>query len=198
MFSILVKDEENLLTDLIEMDNRNDNITEFLQEKIKNDKKDIFKGMIGILRNNGLISGSWALNTIWNVKITQAGRSYFERKKLYNKNTSNNGNSTYITVTNSTVFTGNISNSNINIDNSISNIQKQTEEKCNDEREKQEMPELLEETKEVIENFEKTSNIDKRRTFFNKISSHLSKHGWFYAEVINLLGQTALNLLLGE
>ena len=194
LFSILVKDEEKLLTDIIEKDNRNDNITEFLQEKIANDPKEIFRGMIGTLRNNGLISGSWASNTIWNVKITQAGRSYFERKELYNKNTLNN-NSTYITATNSTVFTGNITNSNINIDNSISNIQKQIEEKCNDDHEKQELIELLEEAKEIIENFEKTSHIDKRRKFFNKISNHLSKNGWFYAEIVSLLGQTAIKLL---
>ena len=55
--------------------------------------------------------------------------------------------------------------------------------------------ELLEETKEIIENFEKTSHIDKRRAFFNKISNHLSKHGWFYAEIVSLLGQTAIKLL---
>ena len=53
----------------------------------------------------------------------------------------------------------------------------------------------LEEAKEIIENFEKTSHIDKRRKFFNKISNHLSKHGWFYAEIVSLLGQTAIKLL---
>lgn len=191
LFSILVNDEEKLLTDIIKIDNRNDNITEFLQEKIRNDQKNIFRGMIGTLKNNGLINGLWASNTIWNVSVTQAGRSYFERKELYNKNALNN-NSTYI---NSTVFTGNITNSTINIDNKISNIQKQINEKCNDEYEKQELLELIEETKEIIENFEKTSHIDKRKKFFNKISNHLSKNGWFYAEIVNLLGQTAIKLL---
>lgn len=191
LFSILVNDEEKLLTDIIKIDNRNDNITEFLQEKIRNDQKNIFRGMIGTLKNNGLINGLWASNTIWNVSVTQAGRSYFERKELYNKNALNN-NSTYI---NSTVFTGNITNSTINIDSKISNIQKQINEKCNDEYEKQELLELLEETKEIIENFEKTSHIDKRKKFFNKISNHLSKNGWFYAEIVNLLGQTAIKLL---
>ena len=175
LFSILVNDEEKLLTDIIKIDNRNDNITEFLQEKIRNDQKNIFRGMIGTLKNNGLINGLWASNTIWNVSVTQAGRSYFERKELYNKNALNN-NSTYI---NSTVFTGNITNSTINIDNKISNIQKQINEKCNDEYEKQELLELIEETKK----------------FFNKISNHLSKNGWFYAEIVNLLGQTAIKLL---
>lgn len=194
LFDILVNNEEELLKDMIEIDNQNGNITEFLQEKIKNDTKDVFRGIIGTLKTNGLINVLWASNTVWNASITQAGRSYFERKELYNKKISNN-NSTYITATNSTVFTGNITNSKINIDNSISNIQKQIEEKCTDEQEKEELVELLEETKEIIENFEKTSHIDKRRTFFNKISNHLSKHGWFYAEIVNLLGQTAFKLL---
>ena len=194
MFSILVKEEEKLLADIIKIDNQNGNITEFLQEKIENDKKDIYRGIIGTLKNNGLINVFWASDTVYDAVITQAGRSYFERKELYNKNTLNN-NSTYINATNSTVFTGNITNSNINIDNSISSIQKQIEEKCNDEHEKQELLELLEETKEIIENFEKTSHIDKRRAFFNKISNHLSKHGWFYAEIVSLLGQTAIKLL---
>ena len=194
LFSILVKEEEKLLADIIKIDNQNGNITEFLQEKIENDKKDIYRGIIGTLKNNGLINVFWASDTVYDAVITQAGRSYFERKELYNKNTLNN-NSTYINATNSTVFTGNITNSNINIDNSISSIQKQIEEKCNDEHEKQELLELLEETKEIIENFEKTSHIDKRRAFINKISNHLSKHGWFYAEIVSLLGQTAIKLL---
>lgn len=85
LFDILVNNEEKLLTDLIEIDKVNGNITEFLQEKIKNDTKDIFRGILGTLKTNGLISGTWASNTIWNVNLTQAGRSYFERKELYNK-----------------------------------------------------------------------------------------------------------------
>lgn len=194
LFSILVNDEEKLLTDIIEIDNKNGDITEFLQEKIKEDQRDIFRGRVGTLKNNGLINVFWASGTVYDAVITQAGRTYFERKEIYNKNIQSN-NSTYINATNSTVFTGNITNSSINIDNSISSIQKQIEEKCNDEHEKKELMELLEETKEVIENFEKTSHIDKRRSFFNKISSHLDKHGWFYAEIVSLLGQTALKLL---
>ena len=54
---------------------------------------------------------------------------------------------------------------------------------------------IIRRAKEIIENFEKTSHIDKRRKFFNKISNHLSKHGWFYAEIVSLLGQTAIKLL---
>ena len=145
LLSILVNEEEKLLADIIKIENQNGNITEFLQEKIENDKKDIYRGIIGTLKNNGLINVFWASDTVYDAVITQAGRSYFERKELYNKNTLNN-NSTYINATNSTVFTGNITNSNINIDNSISSIQKQIEEKCNDEHEKQELLELLEET----------------------------------------------------
>ena len=73
LFSILVKEEEKLLADIIKIDNQNGNITEFLQEKIENDKKDIYRGIIGTLKNNGLINVFWASDTVYDAVITQAG-----------------------------------------------------------------------------------------------------------------------------
>ena len=42
-------------------------------------KKDIYRGIIGTLKNNGLINVFWASDTVYDAVITQAGRSYFER-----------------------------------------------------------------------------------------------------------------------
>jgi hypothetical protein len=92
---------------------------------------------------------------------------------------------------------GNVDNSTLNIDNSISIIEQELEEKCNSDDDKKELHELLEETKEIIENMKDFKHIDKRKGFFQKLTEHFDKHGWFYAEVVNLLGQTALQLLGG-
>ena len=132
--------------------------------------------------------------------MTQAGRTYFEREKKYNekferlssKNIYNN-----INATGSTVFMGDVIGSTINMDNSVSRIEQEIEKKCDNEEDKIELKKLLEETKEIIENIQDSRHIDKRKGFFQKLTEHFDKHGWFYAEVIGLLGETALKLLGG-
>lgn len=200
LFDELANSEKKLLEDIIQIENNNGNISEFLREKIDKDKKDIIRGIIGVLKSNGLINVSWASNTVSNATLTQAGRTYFEREKKYNekferlssKNIYNN-----INATGSTVFMGDVIGSTINMDNLVSRIEQEIEKKCDNEEDKIELKKLLEETKEIIENIQDSRHIDKRKGFFQKLTEHFDKHGWFYAEVIGLLGETALKLLGG-
>ena len=201
VFEELVNSEKDLLRNIINIDKENGDITVFLKEKIDSDEKDVYRGIIGTLNSNGLIKVCWAEDTVYYAVLTQAGRSYFEREKqfyekmerLSSKNIYNN-----VNATGSTVFMGDVISSNINIDNSVSKIEQKIEEKCDNEEDKQELKKLLEETKEIMENIQDSRHIDKRKVFFKKLMDHLDKHGWFYAEIVNLLGQTTLNLLGGN
>lgn len=200
LFEELAENEKKLLRDIIQIENDNGNISEFLREKVDRDEKDIMRGIIGVLKSNGLINVSWGSNTVNNAVLTQAGRTYFEREKKYNeklerlnsKNIYNN-----INATNSTVFLGNVIDSTINIDNSISRIEHEIEKKCDNETDKKELLELLEEAKEILENIKDSKHIDKRKGFFQKITNHFDKHGWFYAEIVGLFGETVIKLLGG-
>lgn len=201
LFEELADSEKDLLKEIIELENSGGNISEFLEEKVNNDEKDIVRGIVGELDSNGLIRVSWASNTVYNAILTQAGRTYFEREKKYNEKLSRLSSNTYninhLNATNSNVVMGDVINSILNVDNSISRIEQEIEEKCNSEDDKRALHELLEETKEIIENMKDSKHIDKRKSFFQKLTDHFDNHGWFYAEVVNLLGQTVLNLLGG-
>ena len=201
LFEELVNSEKDLLRNIINIENENGDITTFLKEKLENDEKNINRGIIGTLNKNGLIKVSWADDTIYYAVLTQAGRSYFEREKQYyeklerlsSKNIYNN-----VNATGSTVFMGDVINSNLSINNSVLKVEQEIEEKCNNEEDKQELQKLLEETKEIIENIQDSKYIEKRKVFLQKLTKHLDKHGWFYAEIVNLLGQTVLTLLGGN
>ena len=100
-----------------------------------------------------------------------------------------------ITTGGGNVFLGNITNSSISIDNSISNVMHEIEEKGGEDTE--ELKAILEEVKELIENIEDLRHIPKNKGLFQRISGHLDKHGWFYAEIVSLLGTAAMGLLKG-
>ena len=47
----------------------------------------------------------------------------------------------------------------------------------------------------------KNKNVKKEKFnkgFFKKLTEHFDKHSWFYAEIVGILGQTALKLLGGN
>lgn len=88
---------------------------------------------------------------------------------------------------------GDAVNSSFSIDNSIDRIEKEIEERGG--ADKEELKELLAEVKELTENMETTRSIPKQKGLFKRLSDHMATHGWFYAEVVALLGQQALSLL---
>ncbi len=100
-----------------------------------------------------------------------------------------------INAANGNVVIGDVINSSINVDNSIQRIQNMIEEKGDEDKE--ELLLLLDEFKEILENIEDSRHIPKNKGFMNRLSAHLNKHGWFYAEVVSLLGSVGIKLLMG-
>ena len=87
---------------------------------------------------------------------------------------------------------GNVTDSNIVINNSVEQLEKEIEEKGNEDKE--ELKQILEEVKDYIENINVTKNISKNTGLFKRIGKHFNKHQWFYSQVVGILGQA---LLLG-
>lgn len=88
---------------------------------------------------------------------------------------------------------GNANNSTFSIDNSVHKIEHEIEEKAGTDKE--ELLEILEEIKELMDNIETSRSIPKQKGLFKKLSTHMTKHGWFYAEIVALLGQQAIAML---
>ncbi len=91
------------------------------------------------------------------------------------------------------IIFGDVINSTISIDNSIARIEKEIEEKGGEDKDT--LLELINEVKELAENIENSRSIPKQKALFQKISNHTAKHGWFYAEIVGLLGMTAMKLI---
>lgn len=196
LFEELPSNAKELLRELIKREIEDGELDELLRNKIEEDKTDkIVRGIIGTLKYNGLLNVHWAEDTVYYAELTNTGRTYFEREKRYmeqiekiSRPSVSIGN-----LTNMGVFNmGNITDSNITIDNSISQIEKEIEEKGNEDKE--ELKQILEEVKDYIDNINTTKNIPKNTGLFKRIGHHLNKHQWFYSQVVGLLGQT---LLLG-
>ncbi|MBQ9019698.1 MAG: hypothetical protein IJ097_05250 [Bacilli bacterium] len=196
LFNELSTSDKNFLKEIIEEDKKNNDIVEFLKMKLEKDSDDTIREMIGLLKSNGLINVLWADDTIYEAKLTNNGRTFFEREKSYREEIKQN--STYINAQNSNIFMGNIVNSTININNALDNINDDIESKCNSDEEKNELKELLEEAKEIIENYNQSNCLTKRSSFYKKLISHFDSHGWFYAEIVNLFGQFVLTKISGQ
>ena len=201
LFDELVNDEKELLKILIQMENNDENIVTYLQQQLENDSKDIFRGRLGSLKTNGLITIKWASDTVYYASLTQSGRTYFEREKRNNEKlkqlSANNYNINTLNANNSSFVLGNAVNSSLNTNNSVAQIEQEIEEKCSNEDEKKELIELLNEAKEILENMEESKHIEKRKNFFQKLTNHFDNHGWFYAEIVSLFGQAIIKLLGG-
>ena len=84
------------------------------------------------------------------------------------------------------VVIGDVINSSISIDNSVREIQEKINEKGGVDKE--ELTELLEEFKEILTNIEETRHLPQNKGFLKRLTKNLDQHGWFYAEIIGLLG----------
>ena len=60
---------------------------------------------------------------------------------------------------------------------------------------KEELLELLEEVKELLENIQTSRSIPKQKKLFQRISDHVAKHGWFYGAIVQLLGTATMTML---
>ena len=134
----------------------------------------------------------------WSATLTPQGLTYFKNKEIAmekEKQTSNAIHIENLNATGSNVVLGNIINSSLSIDNSISQIEKEIEK--NGGEDKEELREILVEVKELTENIQNSRCLPKNSALFKRLSGHLSKHGWFYGEVTGLLGNVVIKMLQG-
>lgn len=138
------------------------------------------------------------IGAMWDATLTPQGITYFEdKKKAQEKEVpmSPSINIGSITATGSNFVIGDVINSTFSINNSVTRLEQEIEEKGGEDKE--ELKEILEEVKELIENMQDSRHIPKNKGLFARLSGHLGKHSWFYGEVVGLIGAAALQLLQG-
>ena len=138
----------------------------------------------------------WIRN-MWEATLTPQGITYFEDKKYAIEKAKSEKETQYnigsIIANGSNLVLGDVINSTLSVDNSISRIEKEIEEKGGEATE--ELQEILEEVKELIENMQDSRYVPKNKGLISKLSNHLGTHGWFYGEIVGLLGSTILQML---
>lgn len=144
----------------------------------------------------GVISSPcvWS-GAMWEATVTPQGSIYFDNKKqAIKRHEEEQKQMSFGNITNygNMVF-GNVSGSTLTVDNSIHEIERMIDENGGEDAE--ELHELLEEVKELVDNMQSSRAIPKQKKLFQRISGHLEKHGWFYGAVVQLLGTAALNML---
>lgn len=202
LFNELSSSDKKLLEELIEAEKNKEDISELLKEKVDNDTNDIIRGIIENLKSNGLINVMFADDTICYASLTQQGRTFFERENEFKKNKISSEpkviNIENFSATNSNVFMADVINSSVVLNNTISEIESEINSRCKDENEKEELKSLLNETKEIVNDYKESKQFSTRKEFFRKLSENLDKHGWFYGAIANLLGQAALMKISGQ
>lgn len=157
LFNELVDSERELLKEIIEIENNNGNISEFLAEKVNNDERDIQRGIIGTLQSNGLLNVFWASNTVTYATLTQAGRTFFEREQKYKERNPQyvyiNGNQVNIAKDNATLLA--TQNNGITEFNELVKILKENIEKENITEDLKK--EILENTEGIMEELNRNS-----------------------------------------
>ena len=200
LFEELAENEKELLKEIVQAEKESKNISELIANKVDLDEKDIVRSIIGSLRKNGLLNVSWASDTVYNASLTNAGRTYFEREEKYLKRMESNKSNIYnfgdISIDKGNFVAGDVVNSALNVDSHITQIEKDIAEKAED-NDKEKLKEILEEAKEIMENINNNGVIEKRKSFFKKITEHANKYGWFYAQIVNLIGTAVLTKIGG-
>ena len=197
LFEELPNNAKDLLKELLETEKEGNKIDEVLRKKIEEDKTDqTVRSIIGTLRHNGLLSVIWADDTVYYAEMTNAGKTYFEREKKYMERIEKmSGISVNIgsigTITNTGFLNiGNITDSNIIINNAIGQLEKEIDKKG--EGDKEELKQILDEVKDYLDNVKETNQVIKNTGLFKRISQHFEKHQWFYSKIIEILGQVVL------
>lgn len=88
---------------------------------------------------------------------------------------------------------GDVSNSALNVDNSIHEIEHMIDERGGEDKEA--LKDILDEVKELLDNIETSRSIPKQKKLFQRITDHLAKHGWFYGAIIQLLGTEVIKMI---
>lgn len=198
MFKKLPNNSKQLLKEILEAADP----AQMLADKFENcnEKEDEeLRSIMRELSDYGLIETEWADNVPYYITINNSARTYFEREKEHEENLRKSSGTTVnigtFTATGSNVILGDAINSSLTVDNSIQRIEKRIEDDGGEDKET--LKGLLDEAKELIENIQATRQIPKNKGFFNRLSLHLEKHGWFYGEIVGLLGNAVLKIIQG-
>lgn len=199
MFRKLPANSKQLLYDILSSTNPTQMLSERFN-KCNGKEDDELRSLLRELIENGYINiPCWGDGVPLGVEINNSARTYNEQEAEYERQLRHISGTVYnigtITNQNGVVAFGDVINSTISIDNAIKHIEGEIER--NGGEDKGELRALLTETKELIETLKSTRRIPKNSGFFKRLSAHLEKHGWFYGEIVGLLGTAALNLLQG-
>lgn len=133
----------------------------------------------------------------FHVTLSPQAKNYFKDKEesLRKEQERRMAQNINITATGSNINFGSIINSTLSAENIISNLKKEIEEKGGEDKE--ELKELFEEVKELCEGIQVNNSLPKRKKLMEKLSNHMAKHGWFYGEIVGLIGSTAISAMMG-
>ncbi len=144
-------------------------------------------------------------DSAWIIVLSSRGIKYFEEKENYQEleRKENTTNSPHTTVNNigtintsgSNLVLGDLINSSQSIDNSILSIEKEIEDKGGEDKEA--LKELLAEVKLLVKSIEESKQLPiiEETSKIKKLITHLDKHGWFYAEILGLIGAATLKTM---
>lgn len=152
------------------------------------------------LKMYGVLTSSYIyISAAWEVVIAPQGLTYFEDKiqaeekeRMMQQSQISIGS---IVATGSNVILGNAINSTLSIDNSIQRIKNEIDK--NGGEDSADLRQALDEVKELIENMKESRHIPKNNGLFTNLSNHLEKHGWFYGEIVGLIGAATMQMLKG-
>lgn len=111
----------------------------------------------------------------------------------YEKSRNNTASNISITNQNGAVIIGNVNNSPISISNSFTELERKIE--SDGGTDKEELLDLLEQVKELCETMEASKALPKSKSLMKKISTHMTTHAWFYAEVAKIVGATVMKVI---
>lgn len=132
---------------------------------------------------------------MWDATITPQGNTYFDNKeKVLKRHEEEQKQMSVGNITNyGNIVFGNVSGSTLTVDNSIHEIERMIDENGGEDAE--ELRDLLNEVKELIENMQASRSIPKQKKLFQRLNDHIVRHGWFYGAVVQLLGTAAITML---
>ena len=132
---------------------------------------------------------------MWEATITPQGITYFENKdQALKRHEEEQKQMSFGNITNyGNIVFGNVSGSTLTVDNSIHEIERMIDENGGEDTE--ELRDLLNEVKELIENMQASRSIPKQKKLFQRLNDHVVRHGWFYGAVVQLLGTATMTML---
>ncbi|MGM9549028.1 MAG: hypothetical protein ACI3V5_04205 [Faecousia sp.] len=194
-FRKLPSNSKKLLDEILQAEHPSDMLCQKL-ENISPKEDEVLRGMIRELRQEGYIDVLWADDMPYYVTIHNSARTYNEQLEEYEAEKAREHQHSIVTgpiTSYGNLIFGNVSGSTLSVDNSVHEIERMIDEKGGEDAE--ELHDLLEEVKELIENMQTSRSVPKQKKLFQRISDHMAKHGWFYGAVIQLLGTATLTML---